>query len=86
MGEVRVQDERGNIHVFPDGSTPEMIAKAMNVKPPAASVAAPSAPVSAAPPSPEGFWSSALAPFAGAVKGIGAILDPRANDYEKEHG
>jgi len=36
MPEVRVQDEQGNIHVFPDGSTPDMIAKAMNVKPPAA--------------------------------------------------
>jgi len=35
MPEVRVQDEQGNIHVFPDGSTPDMIAKAMNVNPPA---------------------------------------------------
>jgi hypothetical protein len=34
MPEVRVQDEQGNIHVFPDGSTPEMIAQAMGVKPP----------------------------------------------------
>lgn len=34
MGEVRVQDEQGNVHVFPDGSTPEMISKAMNLKPP----------------------------------------------------
>lgn len=34
MGEIRVQDEQGIVHVFPDGSTPEMIAKVMNVKPP----------------------------------------------------
>lgn len=33
MGEIRVQDEQGNIHVFPDGSTPEMIAQALHVKP-----------------------------------------------------
>jgi hypothetical protein len=36
MPEVRVQDEQGTIHVFPDGSTPEMIAKAMKVKLPGA--------------------------------------------------
>lgn len=36
MPEIRVQDEQGNIHVFPDGSTPEMIARAMNVRPPTA--------------------------------------------------
>jgi hypothetical protein len=36
MPDIRVQDEQGTIHVFPDGSTPEMIAKAMGVKPPAA--------------------------------------------------
>ena len=29
---IRVQDEKGVTHVFPDGSTPEMIAKAMHVK------------------------------------------------------
>lgn len=34
MADIRVQDEQGNIHVFPDGSTPEMISQAMNVKPP----------------------------------------------------
>ncbi len=34
MPDIRVRDEQGNIHVFPDGSTPEMIAKAMGVKPP----------------------------------------------------
>ena len=34
MPEIRVQDEQGNIHVFPDGSTPDMIAKALNVKAP----------------------------------------------------
>jgi hypothetical protein len=34
MADIRVQDEQGNIHVFPDGSTPEMISKAMNVKAP----------------------------------------------------
>jgi hypothetical protein len=33
--EIRVQDEQGNIHVFPAESTPEMIAQVMNVKPPA---------------------------------------------------
>lgn len=37
-GEIRVEDEQGNTHVFPDGSTPEMIAKAMNVKLPSAPV------------------------------------------------
>jgi hypothetical protein len=35
MPDIRVQDEQGTIHVFPDGSTPEMIAQAMGVKPPA---------------------------------------------------
>lgn len=34
MPQIRVKDEQGNIHVFPDGSTPEMIAKALNVRPP----------------------------------------------------
>lgn len=34
MPEIRVQDEQGTVHVFPDGSTPEMIAKVMNVRPP----------------------------------------------------
>lgn len=34
MPEIRVQDEQGTIHVFPDGSTPEMIAQVMKVKPP----------------------------------------------------
>lgn len=34
MPEVRVQDEQGTVHVFPGGSTPAMIARAMNVKPP----------------------------------------------------
>lgn len=32
--EIRVQDEQGNIHVFPSGTTPEMIAGVLNVKPP----------------------------------------------------
>ena len=36
-GEIRVQDEQGNIHVFPPEATPEMIAQAMNVKLPSAS-------------------------------------------------
>jgi hypothetical protein len=35
MPDIRVQDEQGNIHVFPDGSTPEAMAQAMGVKPPA---------------------------------------------------
>ncbi len=34
--EIRVQDEQGNVHVFPAGSTPQMIARAMKVKGPAA--------------------------------------------------
>jgi hypothetical protein len=34
MPDINVQDEKGNTHVFPDGSTPEMIAKAMGVKAP----------------------------------------------------
>jgi hypothetical protein len=34
MPEIHVVDAQGVTHVFPDGSTPEMIAKAMNVKPP----------------------------------------------------
>lgn len=42
MPEIRVQDEQGNVHVFPDGSTPEMIAKVMNVSLPTQSQAAPS--------------------------------------------
>src|SRR5207237_9214292 len=40
MPETRVQDEQGNVHVFPDGSTPEMIAQALNVKPPTTDYAA----------------------------------------------
>lgn len=39
MSDIRVQDEQGTIHVFPDGSTPEMISQAMGVKPPDSSVA-----------------------------------------------
>lgn len=34
MPDIRVEDSQGTIHVFPDGSTPEMIAQAMGVKPP----------------------------------------------------
>lgn len=33
MPEVRVTDEKGNVHVFPDGSTPEMISQVMGLKP-----------------------------------------------------
>lgn len=36
MPDIRVTDEQGTVHVFPDGSTPEMIAKALNVEPPSA--------------------------------------------------
>lgn len=36
---IRVTDEQGTTHVFPDGSTPEMIAKALNVKLPTANPA-----------------------------------------------
>jgi len=39
MPEINVQDEQGTIHSFPDGSTPEMIAAAMKVKPPMAASA-----------------------------------------------
>jgi hypothetical protein len=35
---IRVQDEQGGMHVFPDQATPEMIAQAMGVKPPSADV------------------------------------------------
>jgi hypothetical protein len=38
MPEIRVEDEQGTVHVFPDGSTPDMIAKVMNVKPPSTMV------------------------------------------------
>ena len=38
---IRVTDEQGTTHVFPDGSTPEMIAKALNVKLPVTRSAAP---------------------------------------------
>ena len=38
MPEIRVQDEHGNIHVFPDGSTPEMISQAMGLQKPAPAV------------------------------------------------
>jgi hypothetical protein len=34
MPEIHVTDEQGTEHIFPDGSTPEMIAKVLNVKPP----------------------------------------------------
>jgi hypothetical protein len=53
MGDIRVQDEQGNVHVFPDGSTPEMIAKAMNVKPPS----------SATPPA-QRTWTDSVVDFA----------------------
>lgn len=39
MPDTRVQDEQGNIHVFPDGTTPEMMAKALNVKAPGSAAA-----------------------------------------------
>ncbi len=72
-GEVRVQDEQGNTHVFPDGSTPEMIAKAMGVKPPAPA-APPIGPVTVPPaaplPSQEGFWASAATPFIDTAKSM----------------
>ena len=38
MPDINVQDEQGNLHVFPDGSTPEMIAKALGVKSPASTI------------------------------------------------
>ena len=38
MPDTRVQDEQGNIHVFPDAATPEMIAQALGVKPPSPGV------------------------------------------------
>lgn len=41
MPEIRVTDEQGNTHVFPDGSTPEMIAQVLKVKPPSAQATAP---------------------------------------------
>lgn len=41
MPEINVQDEQGNVHVFPDGSTPEMIAQAMGVKTQAPATALP---------------------------------------------
>lgn len=31
MPDIRVEDEKGTVHVFPDGSTPEMISKAMGL-------------------------------------------------------
>jgi hypothetical protein len=34
MPEIHVTDEKGVEHIFPDGSTPEMIAKVLNVKAP----------------------------------------------------
>lgn len=34
MPEIRVQDESGKTHVFPDGTTPQMIADVFHVKPP----------------------------------------------------
>lgn len=34
MADIQVVDEKGNTHIFPDGSTPEMIAKALNVQAP----------------------------------------------------
>lgn len=33
MSDVRVQDEQGTTHVFPDGSTPEQISQAMGLNP-----------------------------------------------------
>ncbi len=43
MPDIRVQDEQGNIHVFPDAATPEMIAGALNVKPPSQEMPIPNA-------------------------------------------
>lgn len=37
MAEIQVTDEKGNVHIFPDGSTPEMISKALNVQSPSQS-------------------------------------------------
>src|SRR6478752_558962 len=39
MPEIHVTDEQGTEHIFPDGSTPEMIAKVLNVKAPIQSAA-----------------------------------------------
>lgn len=36
MPDIRVEDQQGTVHVFPDGSTPEMIARTLGVKPPTA--------------------------------------------------
>ena len=46
---VRVTDEQGTIHVFPDGSTPEMISKAMKLKPKLSAESKSAATVSASP-------------------------------------
>jgi len=58
MPEIRVQDEQGNIHVFPDGSTPEMMAQALGVKPPTP-INEPTASISAAPTGAKAWLNSA---------------------------
>lgn len=38
MAEIQVTDAQGNVHIFPDAATPDMIAKVMNVKPPSSPI------------------------------------------------
>ncbi len=98
MPDTRVQDEQGNIHVFPDGSTPEMIAKALNVKPPSPESQAPNAlaqaqqQTRAAIPT---MAASESADFPGAQKGLSpftrqgqqqAQTGERYNEYQSQSG
>lgn len=74
MPEIKVTDEKGITHVFPDGSTPEMIAKAMKVKYNG------SAPATANAEKLEGFWESL-----GHTFGIGKEEAEAQNKELKEH-
>lgn len=56
MPDIRVKDAQGQVHVFPDGTTPEMIAKAMGVGLHSSLTPAPQG--IQTPPQPEGFWHS----------------------------
>jgi hypothetical protein len=77
MPEIRVQDEQGNVHVFPDGSTPEMIAKVMNVK------VAPSAPVQQEQPGMVARFVNSMGSAMGAPERMSDVLSGPA--YAVQH-
>lgn len=98
MPDIRVLDEQGTTHVFPDGSTPEMIAKAMNVKPPSSELQAPNAVAQAQQQTRQAIPTMAAsdaASFPGARKGLSpftqqgqrqAQTGENYNEYQRQSG